>query len=129
MTTKLSSKCSLDSYKLELLGKELKQPIQVVEFEVCIDFSAGTADGNLTRLIATELIASASVISKLDLSNNPIQRGEDGLSHLCQALTTNTSLVELNLSIFKLSNHRREWPSSKSHVEDKQDTEHTHVIK
>ena len=101
MTAKLMSK--LDSYKLELLGKELKRPIQAVEFEVCIDFSSGNVDRNLTRLIATELIASASVISKLDLSDNPIQDGEDGLSHLCQALTTNTSLVELNLSKCKLT--------------------------
>ena len=103
MTAKLSSKCSLDSYKLELLGKELKRPIQAVQFEVCIDFSLGNVDGNLTRLIATELIASASVISKLDLSHNPIQDSEDGLSHLCQALTTNTSLVELNLSDSRLT--------------------------
>ena len=102
MTAKLS-KCSLDSYKLELLGKELKRPIQAVQFEVCIDFSSSSFDGNLTQLIATELIASASVISKLDLSDNPIQRGEDGLSHLCQALTTNTSLVELNLSDCRLT--------------------------
>ena len=102
MTAKLS-KYSLDSYKLELLGKELKQPIQAVQFEVCIDFSSGNVDGNLARLIATEFIASASVISKLDLSHNPIQDGEDGLSHLCQALTTNTSLVELNLSNCKLT--------------------------
>ena len=102
MTAKLS-KCSLDSYKLELLGKELKRPIQAVQFEVRIDFSSSSFDGNLTRLIATELIASASVISKLDLSGNPIQDGEDGLSHLCQALTTNTSLVELNLSDCKLT--------------------------
>ena len=97
------SNCSLDSYKLELLGKELKRPIQAVQFEVCIDLSSSRMDGNLTRLIATELIASASVISKLDLSDNPIQRGEDGLSHLCQALVTNTSLVELNLSNCKLT--------------------------
>ena len=103
MTAKLSSKCSLDSYKLELLGKELKRPIQAVQFEVCIDFSLGNVDGNLTRLIATELIASASIISKLDLSHNPIQDGEDGLSHTCQALTTNTSLVELNLSDSRLT--------------------------
>ena len=102
MTAKLSSKCSLDSYKLELLGKELKRPTQAVQFEVFIDFSLGKVDWNLTRLIATELIASASVISKLDLSCNPIQDGKDGLSHLCQALTTNTSLVELNLSRCKL---------------------------
>ena len=95
MTAKLSSNCLLDSYKLELLGKELRRPIQAVQFEVCIDVSSGKVDGNLTRLIARELIASASVISKLDLSFNPIQ---DGLCHLCQALTTNTSLVELNLS-------------------------------
>ena len=103
MTAKLSSKCSLDSYKLELLGKELKRPIQAVQFEVCIDFSSGNADGNITQLIATEFIASASVISKLDLSRNPIQGGEDGLSHLCQALTTNISLVELKLSRCKLT--------------------------
>ena len=103
MTAKLSSKCSLDSYKLELLGKELKRPIQAVQFEVCIDFSSGKVDGNFTQFIATELIALASVISKLDLSCNQIQDGEDGLSHLCQALTTNTSLVELNLSNCKLT--------------------------
>ena len=104
MTAKLS-KCSLDSYKLVLLGKELKRPIQAVhdQFEVCIDCSSGNADRNLTQLIATELIASASVISKLDLSHNPFQHVEDGLSHLCQALTTNTSLVELNLSNCKLT--------------------------
>ena len=96
MTAKLSSNCFLDSYKLELLGKELKRPIQAVQSEVCIDVSSG--NGDFTQLIATELIASASVISKLDLSNNPIQVSKDGLSHLCQALTTNTSLVELNLS-------------------------------
>ena len=97
MTAKLL-KCSLDSYKLELLGIELKRPIQAVQFEMSFDLSSSSFDGNLTRLIATELIASASVISKLDLSDNPIQDGEDGLSHLCQALTTNTSLVELYLS-------------------------------
>ena len=102
MTAKLS-KCTLDSYKLELLGKELKRPIQAVQFEVCIGFRSSSFSGNLTRLIATELIASASVISKLDLSRNPIQDGEDGLSHLCQALTTNTSLVVLNLSKCKLT--------------------------
>ena len=102
MTAKLS-KCSLDSYKLELLGKELKRPIQTVESELCIDLSSSSFDGNGTRLIATELIASASVISKLDLSDNPIQDSEDGLSHLCQALTTNTSLVELNLSNCELT--------------------------
>ena len=105
MTAKLSQ-CSLDSYKLELLGKELKRPIQAVQFEVCIDFSSSSFGGNLTRLIATELIATASegvsIISKLVLSDNPIRHGEDGLSHLCQALTTNTSLVELNLSYCKL---------------------------
>ena len=103
MTAKLSPECSLDSYKLELLRKELKRPIQTVQFELCIDLSSNSFDGNLTRLIATELIASASVISKLDLSHSPIQDGEDGLSHLCQALTTNTSLVELNLSNCKLT--------------------------
>ena len=102
MTAKLS-KCSLDSYELELLAKEIKRPIQTVQFEVCIDFSSSSFDGNLTRLIATELIASASVISMLDLSYNLIQDGEDGFSHLCQALTTNTSLVELNLSNCKLT--------------------------
>ena len=107
MTAKLSE-CSLDSYKLQLLGKELKRPIQGVEFEVCVDFSCGKADGNLTRLIAAELIDSASsedvsIFSKLDLSDNTIQDGEDGLCHLCQALTTNTSLVELNLSKCKLT--------------------------
>ena len=102
MTAKLS-KCSLDSYKLELLVKELKRPIQSGQFEVCIEFSSSSFDGNLTRLIATELIASANVISKLNLSDNPIQDGEDGFSHLCQALTTNTSLVELNLSHCKLT--------------------------
>ena len=102
MTAELSN-CSLDSYQLELLGKELKRPIQAVQFEVRIDFSSSSFDGNLTRLIATELIASASVISKLDLSGNPIQVRKDGLSHLCQALTTNTTLVELNLSDCKLT--------------------------
>ena len=104
MTVKLS-KCSLDSYKLELLGKELKQPIQAVKFELCIDLSSNSFGGNLTRFIAMELIASASVISKLDLSGNPIQDGEDGLSHLCQALTINTSLMELNLSNCRLHVH------------------------
>ena len=105
MLAELSSKCSLVSYKLELLGKELKRPIQAVQFEVGIDFSSGDVDGNLTctRFIATELIASASVISKLDLSFNRIQEDEDGLSHLCQALTTNTSLVELNLTYCRLT--------------------------
>ena len=106
MTAKLS-KCSLDSYKLELLVKELKRPIQAVQFEVYIYLISNRFDGNQTRLIATELIASASegvsIISKLNLSDNPIQDGEDGLSHLCQALTTNTSLLELNLSNCKLT--------------------------
>ena len=107
MTAELSN-CSLDSYKLELLGKELKRPIQAIQFELRnfelrINLSLNYFHGNLTRLIATELIASASVISKLDLSDNPIQDGEDGLSHLCQALITNTTLVELNLSDCKLT--------------------------
>ena len=102
MTAKLSN-CSLDSYKLELLWKELKRPIQAVQFELCIDLSSNSFDGNLTRLIARELIFSASFISKLDLSFNPIQDGEDGLSHLCQALATNTSLVELNLTYCRLT--------------------------
>ena len=73
MTAKLS-KCSLDSYKLELLGKELKRPIQAVQFEVCIDFSSSS-----------------------------FEDGENGLSHLCQALTTNTYVVELNLSNCELT--------------------------
>ena len=110
MAAKLS-KCSLDSYELELLVKELKRPILADNIDMCIhiDFSANKVDGNLTQVIATELTASASddtssiAISKLDLSDNPIQDGEDGLSHLCQALTTNTSLVELNLSDCKLT--------------------------
>ena len=108
MTAKLL-KCSLDPYKLELLWKELKRSIQAVgferpNFELRINLSSNYFDGNLTRLIAAELIASAiedvssTAISMLDLSDNPIQDGEDGLSYLCQALTTNTSLVELKLS-------------------------------
>ena len=105
MTAKLSN-CSFDSYKLEMVAKELKRSIQTLQFEVHIDFSSSSFGGNLTRLIAAELIASASEgvsISKLDLSGNPIQDGGDGLSHLCQALTTNTYLVELNLSNCKLT--------------------------
>ena len=161
MTAKLS-KCSLDSYKLELLGKELKRLIQAVQFEVHIDLSLNSfEDGEyglshlcqalttnssvvelnlskcklsiteengqaLSRMLKTnktlksleisplvntngcgvrylsEGISSSSAISKLDLSRNPIQDIEDGLSHLCQALATNTSLVELNLSRCKL---------------------------
>ena len=112
MTAKLS-KCSLDLYKLELLGKELKRPTQALKFRTCFDFSSGNADGKLTQLIATELIALANedvsgvVISKLDLSHNPIQVGKDGLSHLCQALTTNTTLVELCLCNCKLTITKR----------------------
>ena len=103
MTAKLSD-CSVGSCELELLGKELKRPIQTIKFGVYIDLCSNRFDGNLTQSIARELIASANentsgiTISKLSLSGNPVQdSGEDGLSHLCQALATNTSLVELNL--------------------------------
>ena len=161
MTAKLS-KCSLDSYKLELLAKQLQRPIQRVLFKVYIDLSSNRFDDGedglshlcqalttntslvelnmsnckltiteeigqaLSHMLKTnktlnmftlsrnyingrgvrylsEGISSSSAISKLDLSYNPIQDGEDGLSHLCQALTTNTSLVELNLAGCKLT--------------------------
>ena len=52
--------------------------------------------GNGTRCIA-EVISHSTVISKLNLSCNKIQEGEDGLYHLSQALRTNTSLVGLKL--------------------------------
>ena len=90
------SRCIFDSYKIDLLGKELKREIEGDTFELSVDLSFCNINGNLTQKIATALFASH--VSKLDLSDNPIQDGEDGLSHLCQALTTNTSLVELNLS-------------------------------
>ena len=66
---------------------------------------------------------STLAISKLDLKDHPIQGGEDGLSHLCQALTTNASLVELNLSDCKLIITEENGQAlSHMHVEDKQDT-------
>ncbi len=43
-----------------------------------------------------EIIENTSSISKLDLSNNAI--GNSGLSTLCEALSTNTSLKSLNLT-------------------------------
>ena len=103
--------CSLDSYKLELFVKELKQPIQAVQSEICLDFSSNNYDGQIAQVIGTELImigsasedVSSTAISKLNLSDNPIQDGEDGLSHLSQALSTNTFIVELNLSNCRLS--------------------------
>ena len=64
--------------------------------------SRNSINGRDVRYLS-EGISSSSAISKLDLSYNPIQDGEDGLSHLCQALTTDTSLVELNLSNCKLT--------------------------
>ena len=109
MTAEMS-KCSLDSYKLELFCKELKRPIETDPFTLCCHFTSNNIDGKLTQDIATELIALSSddissmhtIIRKVDHSGNPIQDCEDGLSHLCQALATNTSLVDLNLSECKL---------------------------
>ncbi len=45
----------------------------------------------------SEVISHSSVISKLDLSANEIQEGEDGLVYLLQALGTNTSVVQLQM--------------------------------
>ena len=109
MTANLS-KGSLNACEVELLGKELNRPFQAVHFEININLSSINANGNLVRAITKELIASgsenvstSSAISRLDLSGNPIQDDEDGLSHLCQALSTNTSLVEIKLSNCKIA--------------------------
>ncbi len=46
----------------------------------------------------SEVISHSSVISKLDLSDSVDGECEDSFKHLLQALKTNTSVVELNLS-------------------------------
>ena len=48
-----------------------------------------------------EIIENTSSISELDLSNNAI--GNSGLSTLCDALSTNTSLKSLNLTMCSLT--------------------------
>ena len=90
------SKCSLDTYKLELLGKELEVAQMAHKFIIQMDLKSSKIDGSHVQCIAKHFVGP--VICKLDLSGNPIQDGEDGLLYLCQTLTSNTSLVELNLS-------------------------------
>ena len=90
------SKCSLDTYKLELLGNELEVAQMAHKFIIQMDLKSSKIDGSHVQCIAKHFVGP--VICKLDLSDNPIQDGEDGLLYLCQTLTSNTSLVELNLS-------------------------------
>ena len=92
--------CSLDDYRVSLLKRELLKTTAMdagVPGCIDIDLSRNCIHGNGTRCIA-ELISHSTVISKLSLRGNKIQEGENGLSHLSQALRTNTSLVELDLS-------------------------------
>ena len=102
------NRCSLDDYRVSLLVQELSKCCSSSRTHKttatddgvpgCVDLSlnCNSIHGNGTRCIA-ELISHSTVISKLDLSFNKIQEGEDGLYHLSQALRTTTSLVGLKL--------------------------------
>ena len=99
--------CSLDDYRVSFLVQELSKccsssathkttATDDVPGCVDLDLTYNNICGNGTRSIA-ELIGHSTVISKLTLSDNKIQEGEDGLYHVSQAVKTNTSLVKLGL--------------------------------
>ena len=98
--------CSLDDYRVSLLVKELSKCCSTVtEAGVpgCVNLHLGNNEirGSGIRCIA-ELISHSTFIRKLFLHHNSIRYGEDaiyGLRHLSQALMTNTSLVELDVSM------------------------------
>ena len=83
-------------------GQTLNHMLKTNKTLSVFTLSNNSINGYGVRYIS-EGIGSSSAISKLDLSGNPIQDGEDGLSHLCQALTTNLCILELNLSDCKLT--------------------------
>ena len=98
--------CSLDDYRVSLLVKELSKCCSTVtEAGVpgCVDLDLGynKMQGSGIRCIA-ELISHSTLIRKLSQRGSSIRYGEDaiyGLRYLSQALMTNTSLVELDVSL------------------------------
>ncbi len=106
------NRCSLDDYSVSVLAKGLSKCVcstPGVEGSSSHDPPPGQLTLNLRDLsrngklsgirvrYLSEVISHHIVISKLDLSFNKIQKGEDGFKHLLQALRTNTSVVSLVL--------------------------------
>ncbi len=103
------SYCSLDDYSVSFLAKGLSKCVcstPGVEGSSSHDPPPGQLTLNLFNnsisgvgvRCLSDVISHHNIISKLYLSENKIQEGEDGFKHLLQALRTNTSVVRLDLN-------------------------------
>ncbi len=94
-TLSLSS-CSIGDQGCRFLARGLSK-FPNSQYKICLNlYNNDIHDEGLQ-----EVIENISSISKLSLFHNPI--GNSGLSRLCEALSTNTSLKDLNLSLCSLS--------------------------